>query len=282
MSSFQKTIKYVAIAFAIFLAVAIISGIGNAVFAVVSAITGGVGDKKNNTIDFQQSFQNVQSLNIDNSTGKLIIKTGETFRVEAEGVSKNFTAKLKSNGTLHISDDSNGIQLLWFSINGFGNPNSKITVYLPDDFVADEAKINTGAGSVSVEGLHAEYLYISAGAGNINGSNITAEEAKIEGGVGNISLEGVKLSDGDFDCGVGELSIEGVLTGKTKIDCGVGDVELDIKGDMEDYELEIDSGIGTVRLNGEKISGEYKSDHNAPNSIKVDGGLGNVKIDIQN
>lgn len=283
MSSFQKTIKYIAIAFAVFLAVAIISGIGNAVFAIVSAITGGLdsGSRGNDTTDFQQNFTEVRSLDIENSTGKLIIKSGETFRVEAENVSTDFTAKMKSNGTLYVSDENKNFEFLWFHINGFNSPNSKITVYLPDNFVADEAKISTGAGTVSVEGLHADYLYISAGAGNISGSNITAEEAKIEGGVGTISLDGVNMSDGDFDCGVGELNIEGILAGKTKIDCGVGDVDLDLQGYLEDYELEIDSGIGTVRLNGEKISGEYKSSNNAPNSINVDGGVGDVKINIQ-
>lgn len=281
MSSFQKTIKYIAIAFAIFLAIAIISGIGNAVFAIISAITGGFDSRDGDTTDFQQSFTEVQSLDIENSTGKLIIKTGENFRVEAENVSTEFTAKVKSNGTLVVSDNNKDLEFLWFNINGFNNPNSLITVYLPDNFVADEARINSGAGTVSVEGLHADYLYISAGAGNIYGSNITAEEAKIEGGVGTISLDGVNLSDGDFDCGVGELNIEGILAGKTKIDCGVGEVDLDLKGYVEDYELDIDSGIGTVRLNGEKISGEYRSKNNAPNSIKVDGGVGDVKINIQ-
>lgn len=286
MSSFQKTIKYIAIAFAVFLAVTIVSVIANVVFGIVSVVSGGIeggfsNDNNKKSMDFSKNFTEVKSLDIENSTGKLIIKTGESFRVEAENVSGDFVAKVSSNGTLTVSDDGKDVNFLWFDFNGINNPNSKITVYLPSDFVAEDAKINTGAGTVQVEGLHADYIMISAGAGNISGNDIVAEKVKIDGGVGEVTLKDVNFSDADFNCGVGNLDIQGRLEGKSKIDCGVGEVELDLIGNVDDYDLDIDSGIGTIRLNGDKISDEYNIDTDAPNSIKIDGGVGNVKINIE-
>lgn len=283
MTSFQKVIKYCAIAFAILLAVGIISGMASAAFAVVSAVSGNFGYSfhSEKTIDVSESFTDVKSLDIDNSTGNLKIMTGDTFKVEAEKVSENFEANVSSNGVLHISENESDFEFFGFNFDGFDSPNSKITLYLPSDFAAEEAKIDTGAGTVTIEGLHSDYLYISAGAGNITGNNLAAEEVKIEGGVGNVELEGVEFTDADFNCGVGNLDLQGVLLGNNKIDCGVGEVTLDLTGNLEDYDLDIDSGVGTIRVNGEKISEEENIDNDGANSIKVDGGVGDVRINIQ-
>lgn len=283
MTQFQKVIKYCAIAFAIFLAIGIISGIASAVFAVVSAVSGNVGlsfgDTK--TIDVAESFTGVKSLDLENSTGSLKIMTGDTFRIEAEKVSENFEAKVNGDGVLHITENDSDFHFWGFNLNGLNSPNSKITLYIPADFIAEETKIDTGAGAVSIEGLQTEYLYISAGAGNIAGDGLSADEVKIDGGVGNVELDEVEFQDADFDCGVGNLNIQGVLTGKNKIDCGVGGVSLDLIGDLQDYNLDIDSGVGTIRVNGEKISNETEIDNNGDNSIKIDGGVGDVRINIQ-
>jgi hypothetical protein len=281
MSSFQKIIKYCAIAFAIFLAVTIISGIASAVVGVVSTITGNsVFHSDKDVIDYSDSFTEVESLDLNISTGNLIIKTGDTFRVEAEDVIDNFEAKVDSDGTLSIGDGGNGIHFLWFDFNGFNNPNSKITLFLPADFVAREARIETGAGKVTIDELNAGDLEISAGAGSIKGSNLSADEVKIDGGVGSIKLDKVSFTDADIDCGVGSLVISGELKGENKIDCGVGDVDLDLIGNAEDYELDVDAGVGSVRVDGEKVKGEYNDNSGAEHKIEVDGGVGSVRIDF--
>ncbi len=280
MSSFQRTIKYIAVAFAVMLAVTIISGIASTAYMFIQAFSDHDNSKSKATVDYSESFTGVKKINIENSSGNLIIKTGDQFLVEAENVSEDFNAKLNAGGTLTITDRRE-FEFLWFNVNGFHNPNSKITVYLPSDFIAQETELSTGAGTVTVENLNTERLIISAGAGNVNGSGLTAERVIIDGGVGNIDLQDVNFSDADIDCGVGNLTIDGILLGKTKIDCGVGSVALDLQGHINDYDLEVDSGMGTIRLNGEKILDDYETDNNADNRIKIDGGMGNVTINIK-
>lgn len=279
MNSFQRTMKYIAIAFAIFLSITIISGIASAAFTVINAVTGHNNFKGKNTIDFSETFQDVESLHIENSAGKLLIKTGDSFLVEAENVSEDFTARVSAGGTLTISDSKN-FGFLWFRLNGFHNPNARITIYLPEDFVAKETKIDTGAGAVTVEGLHSKRLTLSTGAGSINGRDLTADKVKIDGGVGSITFKDVVFTDADFDCGVGSFDIEGVLLGKNKIDCGVGEVKLDLVGNVDDYDIDVDTGLGSVRLNGVKISKDYETDYNADHSLKIDSGVGDVRINI--
>ncbi|MGB4660268.1 MAG: DUF4097 family beta strand repeat-containing protein [Mobilitalea sp.] len=283
MSSLQRVIKYCAIAFAIILCVGIISSIAGAGAMVVSFISGDRIDSNDKDLkDFSDTFVGVQSLDIDNSTGTLYIKVGDTFKVEAEDVTSDFEAKVDSNGKLVISEKQSETQFFFFNFNlgGIDSANSKITVYLPEDFIAEEAKIDTGAGTVNIEGLNAEDLIISAGAGNISGVNMTSQEVKIDGGVGSVDFENIIFEDTDLDCGVGNIKLQGILTGDNKIDCGVGEVELNLIGNEADYELDIDSGVGKIRVNGSQVSDEDMINSGAPNSIRVDGGVGNVNIDI--
>jgi hypothetical protein len=280
MNSFQRTIKYIAIGFAIFLAIAIISAIINVGLIIASVVTGGTAFNKDKSVDFSEVYTDVSSLEVSNSTGKLTIQEGDTFKVVAENVSKNFHANVSNDGTLKISDNNQAIKFLWFDFNGINNPNSKITVYLPKEFVAEDIKLDTGAGNVVIDGAQTGYLLLSAGAGNITGTNIIAEKVKVDGGVGNVNLENVSFNDSDFDCGVGNLTVEGSLQGKNKFDCGVGDVNLDLTGELGDYDIKVDAGVGNIRLNGEKISNEYRTNNSSPNSIDIDGGVGNVTIEI--
>ncbi len=281
MNSMQRIIKYCAMAVAIMLAVGIITGIVSTVFGIVSLIDGNRNASDDQKyIDSYNTFSDVKSIDVNNSTGELIIKTGETFRVEAENVTKDFNASVKGNGKLVIKDKKNVINVPWFHFSGFQNSKSKITVYLPANFIAENADINSGAGKVTIDGLSAGKLKISAGAGNINGSGIKADEVVIDGGVGSIELSGVHFRDTDIDCGVGKLNLDGVLLGDNRIDCGIGQVTLALEGNGEDYSFDIEAGVGSVFLDGRKISNARHHSSKADNSIKVNGGVGNVMIDF--
>ncbi len=292
MNSLQRVIKYCAIALAVILAVGIISAIVNLIFGIVSFSSGRVvvgnhvntrshtSKEKWDTIDFDQTFSDVKSLRINNSTGELKIETGDTFRVEAKDVLEGFEAEVKSNGELCVTDNESDIRFFGFHMNGINNPNSKITIYVPENFYAEEVSIESGAGTVSIDQLNTDYLYISAGAGNINADKVTAAKVKMEGGVGSVNFNDINFTDADFNCGVGGLNVSGVILGDNKFDCGVGSVDLNLSGNIADYDLDIDSGVGNIRVNGDKVRENELRNRSAANSIEVEGGVGNVNIDI--
>ncbi len=284
MNSFQRLIKYLAIAFAILLAIGIISFMVNVVYGIVTFASGPRFRQNNNdykTVDFDETFTGVTGLDIDNSTGTLGIEVGDTFRVEGRNVFEGFKAEVDGDGTLKVSDNESGFRFWGFHFNGFNSPNSKITVYVPADFVAEEVRIETGAGAVNLEDFSTEYLYISAGAGNINGRNLIADKVKVEGGVGSINLSNVTFENTNFNCGVGNVYLSGVLLEENSFDCGVGEVRLELTGNVNDYDLDIESGVGQIRVNGKKIEEIEHTNRFADHSIEVDGGVGSVRIDIE-
>lgn len=284
MSSFQKVIKYGAITFAILLTVGIISAIASTAVSVISFFTGNFFYSSNGkdiaTVDEKENFTDVRSLDIDIATGNLTITEGDRFLVEADNVSEDFEMKVTKNGTLIVRERKKGFHFLWFNFNLKKDFNSNITLYVPTNYQLEEAAISSGAGKVSMENFRAEKLTIDAGAGNIKGNNLSSSEVNLDGGAGSVTFIDVVFEDMDLNCGVGNVEIDGVLLGNNIIDCGIGNVELEIDSHEEDYDLDIDSGLGKVRLNGKRISKDYRRDNDASSSIEIDGGIGNIDINF--
>lgn len=287
MNSMQKVVKYCAMAFAIILATGIILSLANVAIAVIGGITNGVHGNvgfgnmrmrdRGELIDFSSEFTNVKSIDIENSVGSFEIKIGDNFYVDASNVSENFRATVTNSGTLKIEDKYSWDFVRWFDTD---DTNTKVVLYLPEDFVAKQAKISSGAGKIAIDALATQRLSIKAGAGNLIGSNITAEDVDINGGVGMIKFTEVNFTDTDIDCGVGSVIIEGQMFGKNKISCGVGELSLKLKGSVDDYDLDIEPGVGTIRVNGDKVTKLVQKGNFKNHSLKVNGGVGTVRIDI--
>ena len=278
MSELQKVIKYCAMGFAAFLAFSIITGIITGILALSGNFTGaGSG----NTVNVTKSFEDVKSLSADNGIGNFTIKVGYNDKIEvvAENVSDNFKVEKSFSGNLEVKSTFD----FWNFFNRAGKQNgqAKVTIYIPKDLILENVEINAGAGNVNIEALSTKKLKIDAGAGNIDGKNIMASEVKLDGGVGEITLEQVDLTKVDIDCGVGNVNLQGIMNGKCKIDCGVGEVELKLKGSTDDYNLNIEKGLGSVYINGEKYSDLNWNNITAPNSLDIDGGVGDIDIDFE-
>src|SRR5690606_124359 len=114
MNTFQRVIKYVAIGFAVFLTVVILTSIVSVLTGVISIFNGKEGKK----IEFSKelSDSHIDQLDINNNLGKIIVKTGSEFRVEATNVSERFRADAV-NGTLIIDEPDYTRWLKWLKVD---------------------------------------------------------------------------------------------------------------------------------------------------------------------
>lgn len=147
MSEAQRVIKYLAIAFAIFLSVNIIGGIITAIFFGLSifGITLGLQDTKiqNNKvvaseeIAIIQDYQDIENLKIEIGYSKLTMKEGNELKVEATNSSKTLETR-KSNKTLTIKDNK-----IWDIFNQ--NEQTEIIVTVPQNILFEKVKIDAGS-----------------------------------------------------------------------------------------------------------------------------------------
>lgn len=266
MTTFQKVIKYLAMAFAIFLAISIIGGIlGTAgLFSGLFDESGVLENAKTYTVS-----GNITRLEVEISAADFTIKEADAFSVESN--LKNLTVTEK-DGVLMIKEK----QRFGTTYNG-----AALILHIPTETAFEKANITTGAGRLTADTLSANTLELELGAGEVNITSLTASKnADIDGGAGKITIAGGTLHDLDLDMGVGELNLTAAILGNSDLDLGVGESNITLLGSSDDYRLDAEKGIGNITVNGQTVS-NFKSSGNGENTIDISGGIGSVNVIFQ-
>lgn len=266
MTVFQKVIKYLAMAFAIFLTVSIISGILSAV-----GLLGGFfdGDAVNEEIKAYEVSSDIRRLEININAADFTIKQGKSFSVESN---------LK-----HLTVEDKGGILTVRQTKKFNSTYSgaTLTLYVPADTVFERANLTTGAGKVTVDRLSANTMNLELGAGEVTIDTLIAtSDIDIDGGAGKITISGGALNNLDLDMGVGQFNLTSALTGESEFDSGIGESNITVIGSKDDYRLDIEKGIGNITVDGTGVS-NIKGQGNGKNSIDISGGIGAINLNFK-
>ena len=271
MTTAQKIIKYLALAFAIFIIINIISGI----LIGLNAFSGFLGlrkEKENQNFEFQEianivNYNEIEKLDIELKYSELEIKHGEKLKVESNN--KGIEC-IQNNRKISIKEKNRN----WFSESDI----RKIIIYIPINKIFNEIEIEAGAGKIDIEGLETDKLDYEVGAGETSIANLNVnKEADIEGGIGKLSILSGNINNLKLDMGVGEANIKSELIGKSDINAGIGEININLEDDIQNYTIKANKGLGTITIDNKDIANgsEYG---NGENYIEIDGGIGNIKI----
>lgn len=273
MTSAQKIIKYLALCLATFLMFLIISSLLG-VFYSVSKILDVQKDNevtmdKMSTVNFKTD--DISSLDINLLFTNLIIKQGDVLHVETNNEKVHFD---EENNSLKIKEDSRS----WLSQNNKGN----LILYLPENSQFKTVKIQAGAGKIQIENLVTDSLSLELGAGETSIQRLNvSENCKIESGAGKVSLLDGSIKNLDLDLGVGKFELTSSLLGSNKINAGIGSLELNLLGNKKDYLIKADKGIGAIHVD-ESVVSDDSTVGTGENTIKIDGGIGNIDVSFRN
>ena len=183
-----------------------------------------------------------------------------------------------NNKYITASETPNGVSIIEQKHNLNKTAKTKLTITLPENAVYSEFLLDSGAGNVEIEALRANVIDLELGAGNIsiNDMNV-ASAADIDTGAGSFTINNGKINNLDMECGVGRVEINAELTGFCEIDCGVGELNLNIRGNADDYCINVDKGLGDVTINGQSV-GDNTTVGNGFNRIKLSGGIGSISV----
>lgn len=273
MTTMQRIIKYLALAFATFLIITIVSSIFWGVYLFSSVLN--LRDSKNNeTLAESGEFMEIYGgdishaniLDIELKSSKLTIKKGNNFKVETNN--KYVKCLNKGNG-IAIKEDGHSF---------WRTTVSETIVYIPSNITFEKANIGTGAGEINIESIDSRSVNFEMGAGKVTIGSIKAlESCKIEGGAGQVDILSGDIHNLRLDMGVGKFTINSSLHGNNKISSGVGKLDINLDGDKESYQIKVEKGIGSINIDGKSVSNEsiYGSGNNY---IKIDGGIGSIDI----
>lgn len=275
MTTTQKIIKYLAIAFALFLVISIFSIIFGLSREIISSIN---SDKKDSELleeytTISNNVNNIESFKIDISNDDIEIKKGEKFEVKTNDPDvkfyhENSKVKIKTDKTFswHLSNSSRGT----------------IIIYLPNEFNITELDLNLGAGKIDIDKIFVETLLMDLGAGTMTAKEINVyEKATINGGAGNINIYSGTINNLNLKLGAGNASIESDLTGSNTLTTGVGKLNLGLSRSKDNYKFDISKGLGNIILNDFDVSEDILIG-DGETKIKISGAVGNIIINTSN
>ena len=271
MTTTQKIIKYLAIAFALFLVISIFSIIFGLSREIISSINSDKRDSKllEEYTTISNNVNNIESFKIDISNDDIEIKEGEKFEVKTNDPDvkfyhENSKVKIKTDKTFswHLSNSSRGT----------------IIIYLPNEFNITELDLNLGAGKIDIDKIFVETLLMDLGAGTMTAKEINVyEKATINGGAGNINIYSGTINNLNLKLGAGNASIESDLTGSNTLTTGVGKLNLGLSRSKDNYKFDISKGLGNIILNDFDVSEDILIG-DGETKIKISGAVGNIII----
>lgn len=191
-------------------------------------------------------------LNISVGAGDLKIKYHSEPVVKLE-ISKNdqMQCYVKDN-TLNIRG----------GVKNAANINSEMIVYLPEGENYKEIFVDIGAGSLVADAMSGGKIEMNVGMGHTDIDNVTVKNIEVS-------------------VGMGQVEIEGNVTGDATIDCGMGQVNMELKGNGDDFDYELDCGVGSLTVDGVcNITGvgDRSVDNDSSKEIEISVGMGSVEV----
>ena len=269
----------------IFLGIACASiGIG-LLLAIIGFVLGGkIVSHGENTYDYSYKVENIKSIDLDVEYGYVKILKGNEFTAEVENVVENGfqgyvegdTWHLKQNGKITDTLNIFGVNIP-FSFGWFGHHDGdypKITITVPEDFIAEEFEIELGAGEIKVEEMDTKVAEVSIGAGKMDVRNMNVtDEISCDVGAGELIIRELDTKKAKFECGVGSIKVDGKVAGDLDADCGMGEMDIILNGNEEEYNYNVSCGVGNINLNGHNYS------FSSNNRIKNESSIGTIDLD---
>ena len=203
---------------------------------------------------YQLKYQPTK-LDIELKYDELILEEGDCFCVRVyDDNGKNVTVK-ESSDTLKVRSTKKL------------SKTRKVCISYPKDVKLQELEIEMGAGTVYLNrDIDTEKLSVEMGAGEFDSKNpVTAEEA-------------------DLEIGTGSMTFADLSAKKISGECGLGELDLTMTGTQEDYNYDLECGVGNLDVGSDSYSGLGReksiSNTGADRKLDLECGMGNVSVNF--
>ena len=268
MTGFQKFIKYAAIALGIYLSITI-------VLVLLGVARGFVGASKNDefkdivrdreeyhTEDITRNYENIKSLEVNVEETELIIRNGDTFKIEGTNIPDRMEIEQDGN-KLKVSDEEVS--------SSFSDENMVVTIYIPEDVKLDNIDLEINYVSADIQKLNTANLELDIYNNYCEIDEIIADNMEFKNEEGNIDIYDAEIGRLLFDSesGVEDVSLD--ITGNAEFNLEYSYTDMNLIGKEEDYQISTRNKSGNIYIDDETITSNAET-----------WGSGNTKINLDN
>ncbi len=192
-------------------------------------------------------------IDMDLNTTDVKITNGDDYAITVEAANKDILPTYSvDNGTLELSQEQNN------NIFGLHDNSCTLEITVPKDAEIKEITGEVTVGDINIEETQADTIDLTADVGGINLYKVTAKDITLSGRVGDVIA-----NVNDFN--------------SMELSTNTGDITIVSAKDLDNYDLDLDSGVGSISVNG-KDQGDSYSQNGNEGSIEADSDVGDVCV----
>lgn len=160
--------------------------------------------------------------------------------------------------------------------------SSTITLYLPNSSL-QVLDVSLGAGQLKLEDMAVQDMAASIGAGQLLMEDMALGTLDVALGAGELRAEDVTVENLYASIGAGNMDFSGGIYRSAEISCSMGNVSMELEGDEDDFNYQLNCVAGNMEIDGERYYGaalERYIDNDAAKTISIDCSMGNVEVDF--
>lgn len=229
----------------------------------------------------------LKKIYINIKAGVFKIIRDSDFHIEYKNISPSFLYVDSKDDSVEICLGKKGSIVDFFNMGWKMLDKSPVLeLHVPEGKMFDSFILKMGAGSSSIENYNLKadsfQLDVAAGEFKSNGGSITGKSSLVKVGAGSISLKDFTCKTLQAECGMGEIVLNGEITDHSKLAAGMGAINLTLKGSEDDYSLDGNVGLGTMKFGRISQSGigHYVSPSIKEKHFILQVGMGEIKVEF--
>ncbi|MGI5060641.1 DUF4097 family beta strand repeat protein [Treponema denticola] len=226
----------------------------------------------------------LEKLEFNSQMGSLKIEEVNVEVTEGYTTCGNFSVKSGLHKKIDFNTSAGSINISDIDIETMKLSSSAGAIKF-ENIKAGNISASTGAGTIDFIKTESSYINANSGAGNITGNELKSDRGKFNTGAGTNKFQKCDFNEAILNTGAGSIIFQGNLHSYAKINSAIGSVDLNLPDKVENYDINIFSKQGRVKLNGENVEGKGDrlnlGSKTSDTNIKISTAFGKIKISTQ-
>lgn len=223
----------------------------------------------------------LEKLEFNSQMGSLKIEEVNVEIIEGYTTCGNFSVKSGLHKKIDFNTSAGAINISDIDIETMKLSSSAGAIKF-ENIKAGNISASTGAGTIEFIKTESSYINANSGAGNITGNELKSDRGKFNTGAGTNKFQKCDFNEAILNTGAGSIIFQGNLHSYAKINSAIGSVDLNLPDKVENYDINIFSKQGRVKLNGENVEGRGDrlnlGSKTSDTNIKISTAFGKIKI----
>lgn len=227
-----------------------------------------------------------------------VVADGDSYRVEYAVNGKKPAITIK-NGEATINAKDKESSFFIFDLS-FLTEKTYLIVHIPSGKKLESVSVKGDTGNVKLENLESEDIHINTDTGNVTLDHIEALKCNMTSDTGNIVMKSVKtesvtaktdtgnikLSSVDMNelnakSDTGNITLNDVSIKTADLKTDTGNVKCEIVGKEKDYNINLKTDVGTIKVDGNKQGDQYRKESDKNYKMEIDTDTGNITVNFE-